>query len=75
MSPPPLGIFHRCPSFSSSKLVKAIHRPSRDHAGDSSTAAKEAGVSRRGVPPGRSTIQSFPAASKVARLPSGEREA
>ena len=46
-SPPDARTFQRWPSFSSSKVVNAIHCPSGDHAGDSSTAVNDAGRDAR----------------------------
>ena len=55
--------------------MKAIERPSGDHAGAISNGSNESGVSRRGVPSGRSMIQTRPTAWKASRLPSGEEAA
>ena len=52
--------------------MKAIERPSGDHAGAISNGPNESGVSRRGVPSGRSIVHTRPTAWKASRPPSGE---
>ena len=60
--PPEARTFQRCPRPISSQEVKAIHRPSGDHAGAYSSGSNPSGVRRRGVPFGRSMVQIRPTA-------------
>src|SRR5580704_19765642 len=71
-TPPPAAIFQRNPPSFSSQLVNAIERPSGDHEGEYSKGANESGVSRCGVPEGKSMIQIRPTAWNASLLPSGD---
>ncbi len=71
-SPPLAATVQSNPRFSSSQLVKAKVFPSGDHAGENSPGMNDSGVSRLGLPLGKSMSQSLSIAWNAMRLPSGE---